>query len=111
VHPGSLAVREWQERVKSIYCASYAQNEDAKITGAVLDALAEARAEALEDGDKAGCVYWAELIRAHHWGRKFGSSNVARVKRALLDDRVIESRLETDDDGNPIPGKHTGWVR
>jgi hypothetical protein len=109
----AIAFGEWQERVKMVYAASFAKNDDAVITCAALDALAQAEEENEEGTDN--WVKWADLIRKHHWARKFGSSNVARVKRSLIEDKLIEAEPEIkidDETGKPsLTGRFTGRVR
>jgi hypothetical protein len=98
----ALRFAEWQELVKMVYCASPAQNDDAKITVAILAALKE------EGGEM---VRFRDLARKHNWARKFGSPAVTRVKWSLIKEELIHAELRIDPEtDNPIPGEYTGRV-
>jgi hypothetical protein len=97
----ALRFAEWQEKIKSVYCASEALNLDGQITGAILDALAE------EEGDY---VKFRDLFHQKNW-KRFGSSNVTRVKQSLIAEKIIDAELATDKTtGEEIPNRYTGMV-
>jgi hypothetical protein len=97
----ALRFAEWQEKVKMVYQASEALNLDATITGAILDALDE------EGGE---LVKFRDLSRKKNWSRKYGATNVTRVKDALTRDGLIYAEQVPDKNGEPIHGRYTGYV-
>ena len=71
---------EWQERIKSVYTASTAQNDDAKITCA---ARCNGRSGSRgEEGDTARWVKWSGIARAKNWQRMGGHKRKPREEGA-----------------------------
>jgi hypothetical protein len=111
----AMAFAEWQELVRTPYAPSLAQNEDARVTDAILRAVdSECRYKAGEFKGQPMYVKWRDLYRAHAWHR-LGGATVRRVRDALMADGIIEGEMEKAMDpesGREVgPPKWTGRVR
>lgn len=116
----AMAFTRWQETIVETHTAGVAENLDGKIESAIIDNL------------KAMCVngvskwtnFW-QLSNKKNWGKKFGSTNVTRVRDSLIysgtlipELRDVEEefsrknflgrvRLRNDDGSDPEPAVKT----
>jgi hypothetical protein len=111
----AMAFAAWQERVRTPYAASLAQNDDARVTDAILRAVnSEGRYKSGEQKGQPMWVKWRDLYQKFHWYR-LGGATVRRVRDALMADGIIEGEMlrDTDEETNKEVGqpKWTGRVR
>lgn len=81
----ALTFAEWQEAVRAVYLPGYALTPDAIVTGLITDAF-----KAWDDKHPGTYVPFSDLQRPRNWNRKYGASLVNRVKKALVDDGILE---------------------
>jgi hypothetical protein len=111
----ALEFAKWQEKVRLVYNPSDATNEDAVIAGAILDAFTQETRKLKAAG--AAKPYWIEyrsLSVRRNWSRKWGSA-VTRAWKHLLNDGLLEQRMEEDHNGvlrpvAPIQLRLTCWA-
>ena len=82
---------QWQETIKYNYRPSRAENKDAEIENAIIDAFKEQGI--------GKYVRFRELLHKKNWSRKYGSPNVTRVKRAMVDEGILDQQMEHDGNG------------
>jgi hypothetical protein len=86
----AVAFAEWQSKVRLWFSAGEALNLDARITDAILDEMSR---HCHPDGSPAP-VKLMEVTRNKNWGRKYGSTNVTRTRKALIEDGSIVAVFE-----------------
>jgi hypothetical protein len=104
----ALRFAEWQGEVREVYCAGVARNDDAIITGVILDGVAEAL-KAHEEGkpklvgkrplvkevtdwrddSPLALVSFRLLTQSKNWSRKWSAPALNRVRKALQDEGTL----------------------
>ncbi len=102
----ALAFADWQMAVRKIYAAGEAMNEDAQVTGLILDAFAELY-EAEADGSPkklggryikvpGGWVNFRLLQQSKNWHKKYSASTVNRNVYALVKLGFLEQNYDKE---------------
>jgi hypothetical protein len=101
----ALRFAEWQEKVREVYSVGVAENPDAMIATAIIDACIDLK-KAAEAGKPItfcgepilspnGRVHWRLLSKKHNWSRKYGPA-ITRCRNGLVDEGILETIYDED---------------
>jgi hypothetical protein len=86
--------------------AGVAENLDATITSAIISVLSEFKDM---EGNPKWVKFWP-ISNRKSWGRKYGSSNVTRTKKSMIEEGTLEEEMEEPVEKGDKP-KRTGRVK
>jgi hypothetical protein len=100
----ALVFADWQMAVRNVYVAGEATNDDAAVTGLIIDAFTEldvslARGEPKRSSGKpiiepGGWVNFRLLQRSKSWHKRYSASTVSRNLQALVSTGMLEREFD-----------------